>query len=1166
MNILLIDKRVQDYETIVAAIDPALAVGIVFDYYEDTFDAVKARIGALGLTNGTNQISVGLIQHNYNAPMFTMLASADVSPVEQVATQDPGLERWTQFREFIAWCKSEFNAAHFDTMACAIYSDPDWKYVIDTLTAQTGVEFRASTDNTGPPSLGGNWFLESHTGVNLKTVYFTDAIDEYQGVLYIEPYNFQKYNTKGIVSGNIVTWGSSTSGGDSSSVDVSSNIVSVYSTRSAFAALNTSGKLVTWGNASEGGNSSSVASSLASGVVNISSTEGSFAALKSNGSVVAWGTSFSGGDSSSVASSLASGVVKIYTTQYAYAALKSNGSLVTWGYSDEGGNSSSVASSLASGVVSVYYTSGAFAALKSNGSVVTWGGSASGGNSSSVNVSSQVIQMYSTIKAFAALKSDGSVVTWGNSNMGGNSSSVSSSLASGVVAVYCSEQAFAALKINGSVVTWGASGTGGDSSSVSSSLESGIVSIFSSKSAFAALKSNGSVVTWGYSASGGNSSSVSSSLSSDVVALYSTDEAFAALKSNGSVVTWGNSSRGGNSSSVSSSLASGVIGIYSNGSVFAALKNDGSVVTWGDSTNNAGNSSSASLSSGVISIYPSGTAFAALKTTASIFDLSMSYYTDIDRYDILRKKENRRRVNLTTLNNNVFTLSQSFDVKLINREIPSNTTLSLSIIVPDYYGTFPLSRTSTATLPTDNGNFIVACDEGEPVTISGTSYVNFGSFVYKLETNNTYTKLVTTTIGAQSYTLYGGDGINSSGIVFVRIKPSAVLSNFVVDTPKTFGDVPFSITAPTSDSSGAITYSSNASGVATINPSSGIITLVAAGTVTFTASQAETSQYNAPTPVTSNPLTVALGTTTLAFVSPPTTKNLIDDAFTVVASSASSGAVTYTSSNTASATVGLTTGLVTLIDIGSVTITAAQAASAQYNAPTNTTFTMTIGAPTNLAGTVVTTSLASKNLTGISLVGTNLANISLTNTILRNADLSGAVVTGASFINTDISGATNLPVFSTKQKLQLMRNSNNAAISAVQISTPLSGAEINAAITTPIPDISAATFVVKAPSYNVNNEKVVTVTAQDVSNNVSIYIPMNSNETVKVNGVAYTFDGTNILNSNGSVIHFINVLGNPFRLYAGSIVGLNVSDQLNNIKLNGDGLYDILTGLFAAKS
>ena len=75
MNILLIDKRVQDYETIVAAIDPALAVGVVFDYYEDTFDTVKTRMRELGLGNS---IAIGLIQHNYKAPMFNMLASADI--------------------------------------------------------------------------------------------------------------------------------------------------------------------------------------------------------------------------------------------------------------------------------------------------------------------------------------------------------------------------------------------------------------------------------------------------------------------------------------------------------------------------------------------------------------------------------------------------------------------------------------------------------------------------------------------------------------------------------------------------------------------------------------------------------------------------------------------------------------------------------------------------------------------------------------------------------------------------------------------------------------------------------------------------------------------------------------------------------------------------------
>ena len=43
-NILLIDKRVQDYETIVRATDTELCIPVLFDYYTDTINDIKARI------------------------------------------------------------------------------------------------------------------------------------------------------------------------------------------------------------------------------------------------------------------------------------------------------------------------------------------------------------------------------------------------------------------------------------------------------------------------------------------------------------------------------------------------------------------------------------------------------------------------------------------------------------------------------------------------------------------------------------------------------------------------------------------------------------------------------------------------------------------------------------------------------------------------------------------------------------------------------------------------------------------------------------------------------------------------------------------------------------------------------------------------------------------
>ncbi|MBA4451033.1 hypothetical protein FHK94_16935, partial [Cylindrospermopsis raciborskii CS-506_D] len=81
----------------------------------------------------------------------------------------------------------------------------------------------------------------------------------------------------------------------------------------AFAALKSDGSVVTWGSSTWGGDSSSVSSRLTSGVTQIFSNYYAFAALKSDGSVITWGYSISGGDSSSVSSSLTSGVTQIFS-------------------------------------------------------------------------------------------------------------------------------------------------------------------------------------------------------------------------------------------------------------------------------------------------------------------------------------------------------------------------------------------------------------------------------------------------------------------------------------------------------------------------------------------------------------------------------------------------------------------------------------------------------------------------------------------------------------------------------------------------------------------------------------------------------------------------------------------------------------------------------------
>ena len=142
--------------------------------------------------------------------------------------------------------------------------------------------------------------------------------------------------------------------------------------------------------------------------------------------------------------------------------------------------------------------------------------------------------------------------------------------------------------------------------------------------------------------------------------------------------------------------------------------------------------------------------------------------------------------------------------------------------------------------------------------------------------------------------------------------------------------------APARLSTGAITYSVT-SGPATINSSTGLVTLTGVGTVMLSASQAATADYSAATASIS--FTVNPEVPTLTFAAIPA-HVFGDPAFAAIASSASSGAVTY-SVTSGPATIGSSTGLVTLTGSGTVVLGASQVASGDYAATTaSTSFTV----------------------------------------------------------------------------------------------------------------------------------------------------------------------------------------------------------------------------------
>ena len=132
-----------------------------------------------------------------------------------------------------------------------------------------------------------------------------------------------------------------------------SNVVQIYATYNAFAALKADGTVSCWGSTIGGGdmtnsawgsystayNVSILDQSDLSNVIQIYATQVAFAALKNDGTVVSWGGPGEGGDMrnshqpSNIRQDVTniSNVVQIYSNYRAFAALKSDGTVSVWG-------------------------------------------------------------------------------------------------------------------------------------------------------------------------------------------------------------------------------------------------------------------------------------------------------------------------------------------------------------------------------------------------------------------------------------------------------------------------------------------------------------------------------------------------------------------------------------------------------------------------------------------------------------------------------------------------------------------------------------------------------------------------------------------------------------------------------------------------------------------
>ena len=345
--------------------------------------------------------------------------------------------------------------------------------------------------------------------------------------------------------------------------------------------------------------------------------------------------------------------------------------------------------------------------------------------------------------------------------------------------------------------------------------------------------------------------------------------------------------------------------------------------------------------------------------------------------------------------------------------VMSNFTIPLKNIDNAPFNLVSPTTNSDATITYTSSNTSVATIAGSTITIVG---IGTSTITAKQANTPIYTSAtIATTLTVEN------------------IKPT--LGEFSVP-PKTFGDAPFDLVAPTSNSSAAFSYTSSNTAVATVT--NNIVTIVGAGTATITANQANSVDYGSAT--TSATLTVDKKTTVLSNFSVPV-KTFGNGAFNVVAPTTNSNAtIVYTSSNTAVATIVGST--ITIVGAGTATITASQASNTNFTA-SSIESTLTVSqATTVLSGfTVPAKTFGNAPFTVVAPTTNSNGSIVYSSSDPTVATIAGTTITivggGTATITASQAGTTNYTAATTTATLTV--NKATTTLSAFTVPAKIYG-------------------------------------------------------------------------------------------------------------------------------
>ena len=205
---------------------------------------------------------------------------------------------------------------------------------------------------------------------------------------------------------------------------------------------------------------------------------------------------------------------------------------------------------------------------------------------------------------------------------------------------------------------------------------------------------------------------------------------------------------------------------------------------------------------------------------------------------------------------------------------------------------------------------------------------------------------------------------------------------------------------------GALTFESDDTTVATVNASTGEVTATGVGSATITATKAGDDTFN-PSAASYTVNVTPADQAALNFPSDPLDLVFGDTANNTATGGSGTGAITYASNDTNIVTVDTNTGEVTAVGVGSTTVTATKAADANFNEQTGS-YTVNVAAANqapltfdNDPLTVIVTETASNVVNGGS--GTGAITFVSNNTAIATVDANSGVITGVAIGSTTIT-------------------------------------------------------------------------------------------------------------------------------------------------------------------